>query len=91
MKSNEQLPEESKEDLKFLVEHFRKLAQDKDQVIVTYRDFLEKLKPFVDREESNIMRFHGLHKEIRELKDQLHELTRKSEKKPKTEKRIKTK
>jgi predicted transcriptional regulator len=76
-------PEETREELKFLVEHFRKLAQDKDQVIATYRDFLEKLKPFIEREHSHIMKFGFLHKEIRELKDELAELTRKLPKKKK--------
>jgi len=83
MTENELIPHETKEDLQFLVEHFRKLAQDKDQVIATYRDFLEKLKPFVEREHSTIIKFGFLHTEIRELKDQLADLTRK---KPKTKK-----
>lgn len=79
-----QTPEETTEHFKFLIEHFRKLAQDKDQVIITYREFLDKLKPIVEREEANLRKFSYMHQEIRQLRDELADLKRKTEKSKKS-------
>lgn len=71
---NNPLADETKENLKFLVEHFRKLAQDKDVVIQNYIQILEKFKPYYDRQESLMMRTSFYIDEINGLKNQIHEL-----------------
>lgn len=73
--------EETKESLKFLVEHFRKLAQDKDSVISQYREMLEKLKPYIDREQTIMSRLTHQYDEICMLKNELFDLKYKPEKK----------
>ena len=79
--TEENLPPESREYLESLVKQYRELAVAKDSVIAMYRNFLEQLKPFVAREEAHIAKYSFFYKEIRTLKDQLEELTRKMPKK----------
>ena len=66
---------DSKEDLKFLVEHFRNLANAKDGVIREYRELLERYKPDFEKQTqlkkdlyNALYRMGVLEEEIKKLK-----------------------
>ena len=79
---------DSKEDLKFLVEHFRCLSEGKESVIRQYRELLETYKPEY-LEKSKLMnsiydckhKIACLYKEIEELKKKIPKPKKKNDKK----------
>ncbi len=68
---------ETTEHLQFLVNHFRKLANDKDSVISQYRDVLERLKPYHENERRLNTELMVYQHEVSVLRKQLSELKRK--------------
>jgi uncharacterized membrane-anchored protein YhcB (DUF1043 family) len=78
------LKDESIENLKYLVEHFRKSASEKDVVIKFYRDLLQDTKNFSDYKLEYRHRI-----ETQRLNDLIESMQEKEKKKNKKSKKIK--
>lgn len=81
MTEEEVKQDESIEHLKYLVDHFRKLANDKDIVIRQYMEILKSLKPSVDREEVARRKVMMYASEIERLKKEIETLKKRKSKK----------
>jgi hypothetical protein len=69
--------------LKYLVDHFRKLSNDKDAIIRQYREMLERVKPSFEREEFMRRRILDQNDLIQQQKKKIDKLENKKEKKVK--------
>jgi uncharacterized protein YllA (UPF0747 family) len=80
--------EQSISELKFLLQHFRSLAEAKDTVIRDYREMLERLKPSIAYQDELNKRISYQNIRIADLEKDISKMKEKQVKKEEKKKRV---